>query len=106
MGDKDVRGIFEGLADIADRVVVSANSSSRSAAINDAEAIVHSIYGPDSTTVITHLSDAIVKAIEQAKLDNDINDENCAVIITGSVVTAGEARAILRRMSSRESSAK
>jgi folylpolyglutamate synthase/dihydropteroate synthase len=47
-----------------------------------------------------------VKAIEQAKLDNDINDENCAVIITGSVVTAGESRAILRRMSSRESSAK
>ena len=106
MGDKDVRGIFEGLADIADRVVVSANSSTRSAAINDAEAIAHSIYGPDRTIVIPHLSDAIVKAIEQAKLDNDINDENCAVIITGSVVTAGEARAILRRMSSRESSAK
>ena len=104
MGDKDVRGILEGLDEIADRVVVTANSSPRSAAINDVEALAHSIYGPDRVTSIPTLIDAIVKAVEQAKLDNDVNDENCAVLITGSVVTAGEARAILRRMSSRESS--
>jgi dihydrofolate synthase/folylpolyglutamate synthase len=84
--------------------VVTANSSPRSAAINDVEALAHSIYGPDRVTSIPTLIDAIVKAVEQAKLDNDVNDENCAVLITGSVVTAGEARAILRRMSSRESS--
>jgi dihydrofolate synthase/folylpolyglutamate synthase len=104
MGDKDVRGILEGLDEIADRVVVTANSSPRSAAINDVEALAHSIYGPDRVTSIPTLTEAIVKAVEQAKLDNDVNDENCAVLITGSVVTAGEARAILRRMSSRESS--
>ena len=41
------------------------------------------------------------KAIEQAKLENGVNDANTAVLVTGSVVTAGEARAIIRRLKER-----
>jgi hypothetical protein len=33
--------------------------------------------------------------MEQAKLLNALDDGNCAVLITGSVVTAGEARSFV-----------
>ncbi len=101
MGDKDVRGILEGLTEIAGRVIVTVNSMPRSAHLSDLTELAHSIFGTDRVTAIPHLSDAILKAVEQAKLENDINDQNCGVLITGSVVTAGEARAIIRRMEKR-----
>ena len=39
-----------------------------------------------------------MKAIEQAKLDNGVSDSNTAVLVAGSVITAGEARGIIRRL--------
>jgi dihydrofolate synthase/folylpolyglutamate synthase len=100
MGDKDVIGILEALEPIADRVVLSANSSPRAMDIAELERLAKQIFGHDRVTAIPTLSDAIRKSIEQAKLDNDINDGNCAVLITGSVVTAGEGRAIVKKYGS------
>lgn len=100
MGDKDVIGILEALEPIADRVVLSANSSPRAMDIAELERLGKQIFGHDRVTAIPTLSDAIRKSIEQAKLDNDINDGNCAVLITGSVVTAGEGRAIVKKYGS------
>ena len=100
MGDKDVIGILEALEPIADRVVLSANSSPRAMDITELERLAKQIFGHDRVTAIPTLSDAIRKSIEQAKLDNDINDGNCAVLITGSVVTAGEGRAIVKKYGS------
>lgn len=97
MGDKDVVGILEAIEPIADRIVLSANASPRAMDINELERLAKQIFGPDQVSVISTLSDAIRKSIEQAKLDNDINDGNCAVLITGSVVTAGEGRAIVKK---------
>lgn len=97
MGDKDVVGILEALEPMADRVVVSANASPRAMDVNELENLAKQIFGRDRVTVIPILSDAIRKSIEQAKLDNDINDGNCAVLITGSVVTAGEGRSIVKK---------
>ena len=100
MGDKDVIGILEALEPIADRVVLSANSSPRAMDIAELERLGKQIFGHDRVTAIPTLSDAIRKSIEQVKLDNDINDGNCAVLITGSVVTAGEGRAIVKKYGS------
>lgn len=100
MGDKDVIGILEALEPIADRVVLSANSSPRAMDIAELERLAKQIFGHDRVTAIPTLSDAIRKSIEQAKLDNDINDGNCAVLITGSVVTAGEGRTIVKKYGS------
>ncbi|MEI7454525.1 MAG: folylpolyglutamate synthase/dihydrofolate synthase family protein [Actinomycetes bacterium] len=100
MGDKDVIGILEALEPIADRVVLSANSSPRAMDITELERLAKQIFGHDRVTAIPTLSDAIRKSIEQAKLDNDINDGNCAVLITGSVVTAGEGRTIVKKYGS------
>ena len=97
MGDKDVVGILEALEPIADRIVLSSNSSPRVMPVGELERLAKQIFGHDRVSVIPTLSDAIRKSIEQAKLDNDINDGNCAVLITGSVVTAGEGRTIVKK---------
>jgi hypothetical protein len=39
-----------------------------------------------------------MKAMEHAKLENGVNDSSTAVLVAGSVVTAGEARGIIRRI--------
>jgi len=56
------------------------------------------IFGSERVTAFESLQEALVKAIEQAKLDNGVSDSNTAVLVAGSVVTAGEARGIIRRM--------
>ena len=98
MGDKDVDGILEELESVVNRVIVSKNSSHRAADLSELRASSQGIFGSERVTAIESLQEALVKAIEQAKLDNGVSDSNTAVLVAGSVVTAGEARGIIRRM--------
>ena len=98
MGDKDVDGILEELESVVNRVIVSKNTSHRAADLSDLKASAQGIFGSERVTAIESLQEALVKAIEQAKLDNGVSDSNTAVLVAGSVVTAGEARGIIRRM--------
>ena len=98
MGDKDVDGILEELESVVNRVIVSKNSSHRAADLSELRASAQGIFGSERVTAIESLQEALVKAIEQAKLDNGVSDSNTAVLVAGSVVTAGEARGIIRRM--------
>lgn len=98
MGDKDVDGILEELESVVNRVIVSKNSSHRAADLSELKASAQGIFGSERVTAIESLQEALVKAIEQAKLDNGVSDSNTAVLVAGSVVTAGEARGIIRRM--------
>ena len=98
MGDKDVDGILEELESVVNRVIVSKNSSHRAADLSELRASAQGIFGSERVTAFESLQEALVKAIEQAKLDNGVSDSNTAVLVAGSVVTAGEARGIIRRM--------
>jgi dihydrofolate synthase/folylpolyglutamate synthase len=98
MGDKDVDGILEELESVVNRVIVSKNSSHRAADLSELKASAQGIFGSERVTAIESLQEALVKAIEQAKLDNGVSDSNTAVLVAGSVVTAGEARGMIRRM--------
>ena len=98
MGDKDVDGILEELESVIGRLIVSKNSSHRAAELSELKSIADGIFGRDRVTAIESLQEALVKAIEQAKLDNGVSDSNTAVLVAGSVVTAGEARGIIRRL--------
>jgi len=98
MGDKDVDGILEELESVVNRVIVSKNSSHRAADLSELKASAQGIFGNERVTAIESLQEALVKAIEQSKLDNGVSDSNTAVLVAGSVVTAGEARGIIRRM--------
>ena len=98
MGDKDVDGIFEELEDVVSQVIVSRNTSHRAADLDELQARAKSVFGANRVVAIESLSDAIRSAIDQAKLENAVNDLNSAVLISGSVVTAGEARSIIRKI--------
>ncbi len=98
MGDKDVDGILEELESVIGRLIISKNSSHRAADLSELKASADAIFGSDRVTAIDSLQEALVKAIEQARLDNGVSDSNTAVLVAGSVVTAGEARGIIRRM--------
>jgi dihydrofolate synthase/folylpolyglutamate synthase len=86
LADKDVRGILEGLAPATGRLIVTTNRSPRAAPAErlrkEAEALgLHAEVAPDVPT-------AVRQAIDSAA-------ETEAVVITGSLYTAGEARTLL-----------
>ena len=98
MGDKDVDGIFEALEGVVSQVIVSKNTSHRASPIDELKERAAAIFGRQRVTAIESLQEALSSAIDQAKLENGVSDSNSAVLIAGSVVTAGEARGIIRRM--------
>jgi dihydrofolate synthase/folylpolyglutamate synthase len=86
LADKDVRGILEGLAPATGRLIVTTNRSPRAAPAErlrkEAEALgLHAEVAPDVPT-------AVGRALDSAA-------ETEAVVVTGSLYTAGEARNLL-----------
>jgi dihydrofolate synthase/folylpolyglutamate synthase len=102
MGDKDVDGILEECESIMNRVVVTRNSSHRAAPVDTLKSEAIEIFGADRVTSFDQLEEAIKFAIAEAHNRNQGGIENCGVLIAGSVVTAGESRAIIRRLKSGE----
>jgi len=100
MGDKDVRGILLELEQVMDTIIVSANSSARAMKVDALEAIAIEIFGSDRVFSADTLPQAIEKAITDAV--RPLSDDTLGILITGSVVTAGEARAILRKKFAKE----
>jgi dihydrofolate synthase/folylpolyglutamate synthase len=95
MGDKDVRGILLELEQVMDSVIVSANSSPRAMKIDALESMATEIFGADR--VFT--SETIVSAIDKAVTDSirPLSEDTIGILITGSVVSVGEARTIVRK---------
>lgn len=93
MGDKDVNTILELLEPIAEEVVVTRNSSPRSMKPDELGLRAQSIFGSDRVHVAQRLDDAIDMAIALADQGDELGS---GVLITGSVVTVGEARVLLR----------
>lgn len=92
-GDKDVRGILLLLEPIMNEIIVTTNSSPRAMKLSDLEKLANEIFGKDRVTAIETLSAAIDQAIRDAK--RPLSDESVGVLITGSVITVGESRAII-----------
>jgi dihydrofolate synthase/folylpolyglutamate synthase len=92
-GDKDVRGILLELEPIMNEIIVTANSSPRAMKLSDLEKLANEIFGKDRVTAIESLGAAIDQAIKDAK--RPLSDESVGILITGSVITVGESRAII-----------
>jgi dihydrofolate synthase/folylpolyglutamate synthase len=92
-GDKDVRGILLELEPIMNEIIVTSNSSPRAMKLSDLEKLAYEIFGKDRVTAIESLSAAIDQAIKDAK--RPLSDDSVGVLITGSVITVGESRAII-----------
>ncbi|MBB4904616.1 bifunctional tetrahydrofolate synthase/dihydrofolate synthase [Actinophytocola algeriensis] len=95
MQDKDVRGILSALEPVLHELVVTTNSSERAMPAEELGDIATEIFGPDRVEVRPRLDDAIDAALALAEADADELLSGIGVVVTGSVVTAGEARALL-----------
>jgi dihydrofolate synthase/folylpolyglutamate synthase len=100
MGDKDVRGILLELEQVMDSVIVTANTSPRALKVSELELIAAEIFGMDRVFSADSLTEAINKAIKDSV--RPLSEDTIGILITGSVVTAGEARTILRKKFTKE----
>ncbi len=113
--DKDAAGVLTELAPVLHEVVVTRSSSPRALDVDELAGLAVDVFGADRVTVEPRLDDAVEQAIRLAEeapvgpdLDPDFPDlepdemdpdehpvvAGGAVVITGSVVTAGEARTL------------
>ena len=95
MADKDATGMLELLEPAIDELVVTQNSSERGLSADELAAVAVPIFGPDRVTVEARLDDAIEVGVRLAEDTGDDVLAGAGVLITGSVVTAGEARTLL-----------
>jgi dihydrofolate synthase/folylpolyglutamate synthase len=97
LADKDVLGILRPLEPVLDQIVVSQNSNVRAMPADELGALAVQIFGPDRVTVVPRLDDALDEAVRLADEDPDDVLAGAGVLVTGSVITAGEARTLLTR---------
>ena len=95
LADKDVHGMLELLEPVVDEVVVTQNSSTRAVPADELAALAVDVFGADRVTVEPRLDDAIETAVRLAEDTGDDLLSGAGVLVTGSVVTAGEARVLL-----------
>lgn len=91
--DKDVRGVLLELERVMNEIIVTTSSSPRAMKISEIEKFAIEVFGKDRVTVIEKLEAAIDQAIKDAK--RPLSEDTVGVVITGSVVTVGEARTII-----------
>ena len=100
MGDKDVRGILLELEQVMDLVIVTANTSPRAMKVNELEKIAVEIFGAERVFSAGTVTEAIDKAVKDSV--RPLSDDSIGILITGSVVTVGEARGIVRKKFAKE----
>ncbi|MFF4009192.1 bifunctional folylpolyglutamate synthase/dihydrofolate synthase [Streptomyces sp. NPDC001717] len=93
--DKDVRGVLEAFEPIFAEVVVTQNSSHRSMDADELAAVAVEVFGGDRVQVEPRLDDALEAAITLAEEEAEFG--GAGVLVTGSVITVGEARLLLKR---------
>jgi dihydrofolate synthase/folylpolyglutamate synthase len=94
-GDKDAAGIFKELEPIVDHVIVTQSTSERAMPSSEVEKIASSVFGVDRVFEVQDLFQAIDKAISDSV--RPLSEATVGIIITGSVVTVGQARTYLRK---------
>ncbi|MBM7789431.1 bifunctional folylpolyglutamate synthase/dihydrofolate synthase [Tenggerimyces flavus] len=96
MQDKDVAGVLEAFEPVMDHVVVTQNSTERAMPAAELAEIAIDIFGEDRVEVAPLLPDALDAAVRTA--DEQAKEMGGGgVLVTGSVITAGEARVLLGR---------
>ena len=100
MGDKDVRGILLELEQVMDSIIVTSNSSPRAMDVSVLEGLAVEIFGVDRTFSAPTVTQALDKALKDCV--RPLSEDTIGILLTGSVVTVGEARSILRKKFAKE----
>ena len=98
MGDKDYEGVLSELEPMLAHIVCTQNSTSRSMPASELAEVALGIFGRDRVSEAESLADAIDQAAALAEAGGAFGEAigSGGVLVTGSVVTVGEARAMLR----------
>jgi len=95
-GDKDVEGMLAELEPLLDEIVVTRNSSDRSMETAEVTELAAEVFGEERVTSAGRLDDAIEAAVALAGEAVVAGPPGSGgVLITGSVITAGDARKLL-----------
>ncbi|MEO3800148.1 folylpolyglutamate synthase/dihydrofolate synthase family protein [Nonomuraea sp. B1E8] len=94
MRDKDVDALLELLEPVLDEIIVTRNSSPRSMTPQELGSLAVPVFGEERVHVVDRLDDAIDQGIGIADAEGEFS--GTGVLITGSVVTAGDARLLLK----------
>ena len=100
MGDKDVAGILLELEQVMDSIIVTSNSSTRAMEVSKLEKIATEIFGVDRVFTSATLADALERAIKDSV--RPLSEDTIGILVTGSVVTVGEARTYIRKKFAKE----
>ena len=94
LDDKDAAGLLDALQPVVDSVVVTTNTSPRALGVDELAAVAVEVFGDSRVEVAARLDDAIEAAVSAAEEDGAVGG---GVLVTGSIVTVGEARRMLTR---------
>jgi dihydrofolate synthase / folylpolyglutamate synthase len=94
LADKDAAGLLAELEPVVNSLVVTTNGSPRAMAADALAAVAVEVFGQDRVEVAVRLDDAIDAAVAAAESEAQIG--GAGVVVTGSIVTVGEARHLLR----------
>jgi dihydrofolate synthase/folylpolyglutamate synthase len=97
MADKDAEGLLAALEPHLEQVVVTQNSTDRSLPARDLAETARGVFGDDRVIVLPDLAEAIDRAATLAEAGEAFGEAlgSGGVLVTGSVVTVGEARNML-----------
>jgi dihydrofolate synthase / folylpolyglutamate synthase len=97
LADKDARAMLSVLESVLDEIVITQNSSPRADPADHLAAVAVEVFGAERVTVEPRLDDALETAVRLAEESPDGVLSGAGVLVTGSVITAGEARTLLRQ---------
>ncbi|MCL2541075.1 MAG: bifunctional folylpolyglutamate synthase/dihydrofolate synthase [Nocardioidaceae bacterium] len=95
MADKDAEGLLSALEPALSSIVVTQSSTARAMRAEQLAETAREVFGEDRVSVVPRLADAIDAAAALAESDGSDALSSGAVLVTGSVVTVGEARNLL-----------
>jgi len=99
MADKDVEGLLAELEPVLSEIVCTQNSMDRSLKAAQLGEVAADIFGEHRVRVAERLDDAIEMAVTLAETGGALGESigSGGVLVTGSVITVGEARVLLKR---------
>jgi dihydrofolate synthase/folylpolyglutamate synthase len=92
LGDKDVLSFLNELVDIVDEVIVTENTSPRAMPTEELYKIAIDIFENEQVSSASSIARAIELAIDKASHPT----QSIGILVTGSVITVGQARALLK----------
>jgi len=100
MADKDSAGLIAALEPVFDEVVITQNSSPRAMDVEELAGHAVTRFGDERVVVSPSMADAVETAIAMAEDVGEPGESisGAGVVVTGSVVTAGEVRTLLGRV--------